>query len=410
MSAHMRRRLALGMSVLGLVLPVAVAQATPGGASDADIVCAAVLPIPQLALVGLSSPGRVAPVTDAVARLGGRVVGRVGPLRIVEVAFPSATSLRSALPAVGRVPGVRWAEPEQGYKVTKAPSDPLFAQQWGLAKIGAPTAWNTDVGTSHAVTVAVLDTGIDLTHPDFEGEAVSGFDFANNDPDASDDQFHGTHVAGIIAAASNNRRGVAGVSWGAKLMAVKVMDKNGAGGDCDIVAGIVYGALQGARVENLSLGGTGPACSSALTEAIRFADARGTLIVAAAGNSARHGNPVEYPGGCAGVLTVGATDQRDRAATFSEHGPQVVVSAPGVHILSTFRTPDGQHKYAYLDGTSMATPFVAGLAALLLSAHPDWTPAQVRQRIVTTVDDLGPRGRDNYFGAGRINAARALRG
>lgn len=274
----------------------------------------------------------------------------------------------------------------------------------------APTAWAVDVGTSAPVTVAVLDTGVDLAHPDFEGRVVSGFDFEDGDPDSSDDHFHGTHVAGIIAAATNNRRGVAGMSWGAKLLAVKVMDAKGKGSDCDIVAGMVYAAQQGAKVENLSLGGTYLGCPTAMEEAIAYAKQRGTLIVAAAGNAAKQGNPVEYPGGCAGVLTVAASDQRDRIAPFSEHGPQIVVSAPGVHILSTYRTKGGEHKYAYLDGTSMATPFVSGLAALLFSAHPTWTPDQVFQRIATTSDDLGAKGRDDYFGSGRINAARALRG
>jgi subtilisin family serine protease len=390
---------------VGLSVPTA-SRATP---TPADPVCAAPSPVPGTALlVGVTPQASTADVLASLAGLGARVAGGVRPLHIVEVTLPTAAAARVALTRLKTDPDVRWAEPEGTFHVNSTPSDPLFGEQWGLAKVQAPVAWRSDVGTSAPVTVAVLDTGVDLGHPDFEGRVVSGLDTANNDADSSDDHFHGTHVAGIIAAATNNRRGVAGMSWGAKVLAVKVMDKNGTGSECDIVAGMVYAAQQGAKVENLSLGGRNQGCPLAMQEAIAFARQRGTLIVAAAGNDAKKGNPVNYPGGCAGVLTVGATDSRDRVATFSEHGPQVVVSAPGVHILSTFRTQEGQHKYAYLDGTSMATPFVAGLAALLFSQHPDWTPDQVFARIVSTTDDLGRKGRDDYYGAGRINAARAL--
>jgi subtilisin family serine protease len=189
---------------------------------------------------------------------------------------------------------------------------------------------------------------------------------------------------------------------------VRVLGSDGIGTECTIAAGIVWAAGH-APVLNMSLGAPSE-CSAVMQQAVDYALRQGALLIAAAGNSARSGNPPEEPSDCAGVVAVGATDRHDHAAAFSEHGPQVSLSAPGVRILAAYRAPHGVETWAYLDGTSMSAPLVSGVAALLLSRHPTWSATQVVQRLVSTAVDLGRRGRDDYFGAGLVDAARAMRG
>jgi subtilisin family serine protease len=360
---------------------------------------------PALALVGYE-PGAASGALDAVARAGGRVVGGIRPLHVVEVLLPSPAAL-----ALVRGPGVRFAEAEHAYTATRTPRDPFLGTQWGLTRIGARQAWDRETGRTSAVTVAVIDTGVDLKHPDLVGHVIAGKNVADNTDDPQDDNSHGTHVAGIVAAATDNKVGVAGMSWGAKVLAVKVLNAQGAGSDCDIALGMVSAAQAGARVLNLSLGADGIDCGAVMQEAVDYARNNDALPVVAAGNGAAKGNPSASPANCGGVLAVGATDAWDRVARFSTHQPYVGVSAPGVGILSTYFDPKtNKHEYAKLSGTSMAAPFVAGLAALVRSRHKDWTVDQVITRITSTADDLGARGRDPYYGSGRVNAARALAG
>ncbi|HEV2890863.1 MAG TPA: S8 family serine peptidase, partial [Frankiaceae bacterium] len=240
------------------------------------------------------------------------------------------------------------------------------------------------------------------------GQVLAGTDLVNGDDDATDDHGHGTHVAGTIAAASNNRAGVAGVAWGAKVLPVKVLNENGAGTSCDIAVGIVEATDRGASILNMSLGMSG-ACPVVFQAAFAYADNKKVLPVASSGNDALQGAPSSAPANCPGVLAVGATDPYDKPAVFTTWGPQVDVSAPGVQIMSTtIDAKTGKFGYGFMSGTSMACPHVAGLAALVRSRHPDWTPAKVSEVIVSTADDRGPRGRDDFYGSGRINAAKAL--
>jgi serine protease len=218
---------------------------------------------------------------------------------------------------------------------------------------------------------------------------------------------HGTHVAGHRGR-DDNRVGMAGVSWGARVLPVKALNAGGAGSGCDLISGILYASSQRAQITNMSLGGPGP-CPAAVQEAINVAQAVGVLHVAAAGNSGADCNTTATPANCEGTLGVGATDQADNGAAFSNFADYVDVSAPGVDILSIVIDPKtGQHGYAELSGTSMASPMIAGLAALLMSRHPTWAPQQVSERIIATSRDLGLRGWGPLFGAGRIDAARAL--
>jgi subtilisin family serine protease len=362
-------------------------------------------------VVGVPATKALVPASAARAlpAAGGRVVGGIRELGVIEAEFGSRAARDAGVRAL-RAAGVA-AEAERTYRATKTPKDPYLPYQWGLYKVGAPKAWDRETGRTAPVLVAVLDTGVDLHHPDLAGRVTAGKNVADNTDDPSDDNSHGTHVAGIVAAATNNKVGVAGMSWGAKVLAVKVLGADGSGSDCDVALGMVLAVRGGAKVLNLSLGADGADCGLVAQEAADYAHQQGALVVVAAGNAGAKGNPTAAPGNCAGVLTVGATDQKDKVAKFSTHKPYVGISAPGVTVVSTYFDPEtGKHSYAALSGTSMATPFVSGLAALLFSKHATWTPDEVRTRITSTADDLGLSGRDDYYGAGRINAARALAG
>ncbi|PWH13398.1 MAG: hypothetical protein DDG58_14205, partial [Ardenticatenia bacterium] len=308
---------------------------------------------------------------------------------------------------------VLYAEPDyRVYALDTIPNDPDWGSQWGLSKIQAPKAWDILSTTGGAnIIIAIIDSGIDLDHPDFAcpNKLLPGRDFVNNDNDPQDDYGHGTHVAGIAAACTNNGVGVAGVAWAARLLPVKVLDAVGSGSYSNLAAGIRYAVDNGARIINLSLGGT--ADSSIMRDAASYAVSRGRMMVAAAGNCAVGGtgcngqiNPVMYPAAYDEVIAVAATDSGDSRAYFSEYHPYVDVAAPGMSIYSTL--PD--NSYGGLNGTSMATAFVSGLAALLWSADGGLSASQVRALIESNADDLGTPGKDDYFGYGRINAWRTL--
>ncbi len=308
-------------------------------------------------------------------------------------------------------PNVLYAEPDYiAHAQPTTPNDPYYGSQWGLSKISAPAAWDMATGSS-SVIIAIVDTGIDLTHPDLNcaDKLMTGWNFVAGNNTPNDDNGHGTHVAGIAAACGNNGAGVAGVAWGVRLMPVKVLDSGGSGYYSDIAAGITYAVDNGAKVVNLSLGGAGS--STTLADAVQYAHDHGVLVVAAAGNCAQGGsacgnlsNPIMYPAAYPTVLAVAATDSGDNWASFSEHRSYVGVAAPGVSIYSTLRGGG----YGSMSGTSMATPYVSGLAGLLWSFAPSFTVDQIQNTIQSAADDLGAAGKDDYFGYGRINASRTL--
>ena len=309
---------------------------------------------------------------------------------------------------------VVFAEPDYRRFAALTPNDPLYSSQWALPKINAPTAWQTTLGST-SVTVAVIDTGFDLTHPDRPVNLVAGPTFVSQ-PDQScppegqngpnDDEGHGTHVGGIIAAATNNQIGVAGLAPGVNLLVIKAGDCTGSFLDSDIATAIQYATDHGARVINMSFGGTDP--SNTLADAVQYAASKGVLLVAAAGNDGANEQffPASYPQ----VMAIAASNSSDSIAWFSNWGPQIAVAAPGVGILSTI-APVGQYvgqDYYYLSGTSMASPHVAAIAGLILSAYPSLTSSQVVQAIETGAVPLGPICPDPYFGYGRVDAASAL--
>lgn len=311
------------------------------------------------------------------------------------------------------------------------PDDPFYPEQWALEQIGAPCAWSRTIGRQNMI-VAVIDSGVDLNHPDLAPRLrKDGFDFVENDGDPSDENGHGTHVSGIIAATLANAEGIAGLAPDVQILPIRVMNAEGSGNDRRIAAGITYAIERGAHVINLSLGSTlllaTPESSPLVSRAISNALAAGVVVVVAAGNDF-----VPLPNAIVGanedVIVVAASGRDDRKTAFSNSGPWVDVTAPGERILSTmptyevFLTSDAlppeerfEQGYDYMSGTSQATPYVSALAALILSQNPDYTAAQVVEVIKASATDIYPN-HPSYFqrlrllGAGRIDACRALGG
>ncbi|GAB2617323.1 hypothetical protein Aab01nite_30570 [Paractinoplanes abujensis] len=285
-------------------------------------------------------------------------------------------------------------------------SDTYRSQQWDFSKISVAGAWKTSTGAG--VTVAVLDTGVEATHPDLAANMVAGYDaVANTDGATTDPNGHGTHVAGTIAAVTGNGVGVSAIAPNTKIMPVRVLKANGSGYMSDTAEGIIWAADHGADVINMSLGSSEKV--TAVSNAISYARSKGVVVVAAAGNERAKGSPTSYPAADAGVIGVAATDSADKIASYSNAGSYVDVAAPGSAILSTYPTALGSRTgYTTMSGTSMASPHVAAVAALLVAYQPALTPDQVESALTTSAVDLGPKGRDNDFGYGRIDAAAAL--
>ena len=286
------------------------------------------------------------------------------------------------------------------------PNDEFFDRQWGMEMIDAPEAWELHTGDLGTVTVAVVDSGV-TPHPEFEDRLLPGHntdDPAN--PDWTIDECpHGTHVAGIVAARGNNTIGVAGVTWGANLLPVRVLGHPGpcSGFETAAAAGIIWAADNGADIINVSL----QYCAGIQTfeDAVDYAQDSGVLVISAAGNSNLFCSPsVVAPARFAGSMAVSATTAADVLASFSNFGDELDVAAPGDMIYSTWVGDS----YRYMGGTSMATPHVSGLAALLKSYAPQLTHTQVRGILTGTADDLGASGWDNLYGHGRINAYNAM--
>lgn len=324
-----------------------------------------------------------------------------------EVLNVSSGSLLSTLDQFKKMPEVEFAEPDYIRKTSAlAFNDTFIAFQYGLTNCKITDAWVITTGTAtQRVNVAVLDTGVDYTHPDlgrgFGGTVYDGYDFVNENSDPMDDHGHGTFVSGIIAATSNNGLGIAGISGGAKILAVKVCDSGGSCPTSAVIAGVEYATAKGVNVINLSLGG---APSSVLEEtAFRKAIEARITVVAAAGNDG-NGVPVNYPAAYQNVIAVGASDSSDGLASFSNTGAAVLLVAPGVSVVSTL--PGSL--YGINDGTSFSSPHVAGIAALMLSIQPRLTPGRIARILAQTADDLGAPGLDDSYGYGRVNAVRAL--
>jgi len=327
-------------------------------------------------------------------------------------------------------PIVEYAELNYVYHTFGDPDDPRFSEQWAHTRMQSSAAWDITTGSTD-VTIAIIDTGIDEGHPDLVSKIAAGYDFVDRDSDPHDLNGHGTHCAGIAAALANNGTGIAGTDWNARIMPIRVLDREGSGYSSDITDGITWAYQHGAQVLSLSLGGAG--YSQAMQDAISAAHAAGSLVVAAMGNCRTYdppacpsANPTNYPAAYSNVMAVAATGRTDGYTYYSQYGNHCDIAAPGGEIsylgdpdgiLSTLPTYDsfylrtayGYRKdYDHLQGTSMATPYVAGLAGLVWAADPTMTPDQVQDTIQSTADDLGSPGWDQDFGHGRINGLAAL--
>ena len=350
-------------------------------------------------------------VRQLVENNGGTIIEEDDVLNciLVEVSPEVTTGFTGAMDKERQV---KYACPNYIVRIMYTPNDPLYPDQWGPQAIKADLAWDTEKGNK-SVKIAIVDTGIDYTHEDLSGNYVSGgYDWVNNDNDPMDDQGHGTHCAGIATAVMDNEIGIAGIAQ-VEVMAEKVLDEEGSGSNWDVAEGIKHAANNGADVISLSLGG-GFACPR-LVEACEYAWDAGCIIVAASGND---NSDVIYPAAFDTVIAVGAIDNTSARAWFSNYGPELELMAPGVNIISTVpdflnetsmsTIPELPAGYDSWSGTSMATPHVAGAAALVWSNCPELTNQEVRDLLDYTADDLGDPGWDEYYGCGRVDAEEAI--
>ncbi len=389
-------------------------------------------------------PGEILVADEIVIRLkpGATMTGVLRSLNITANTVASGTSLpvqvirvpaglRQTLSTIlANHPDIEYVEPHRIRAATElTPNDTSFALQWWLSKLQAGAAWSLLPGelapptpSARRVRVAVLDTGADCTHPDFSNSAGGSTDSAAGGQFSfalsqaivpttitgtacawQDDHGHGTHVAGILAAATNNGAGVSGLGFPAELMIFKVLGKTGFGTDIGIANAITMAANGGARVISLSLGGNG--YSQLLQDAVNYAWERNSLVIAAAGNAGS--NSLFFPAAAQFVLGVGATDSVDARASFSNYGFGLDVMAPGVSILSAY--PGGV--YRSMSGTSMATPLVSAVAALIAASTSTLAADALAQRIEMASDStVALGGWDQYYGYGRVNAVRSLNG
>lgn len=320
-------------------------------------------------------------------------------LGLIKVKLEPGVDLQDAISEYNSSSSVEYVQPNYIYHALMTPNDTQYWRQWNMPKISAEQAWDITAGDP-GVCVAVIDTGVDLNHPDLTGNLVEGHNFINGLLPPQDDHGHGTHCAGIIAAVTDNNLGVAGLAYYCKIMPIKVLDAGGSGSDYDVALGIVWAADHGARVISMSLGGSD--YSSAMAAAVNYAYGKNVVIVAAAGND---GLPnISYPAALPNVIAVGATNSSDVLTSWSNYGSALDVVAPGQSIFSTV----WDDSYVNMSGTSMATPHVAGLAALVYSLRSDFTNAQVEGAIESGCVDLDAPGWDQYYGYGRIDAYNTL--
>jgi len=316
---------------------------------------------------------------------------------------PPGFSVNEMVAIYARNPSVEFAEPNFLGTSADSPNDPVYSTNQApyLNKIQASAAWDISTGNP-SVVVAIIDTGAVYTHEDLSGQVILGHDYIDNDEDPLDGQGHGTFVAGIIGASTNNSKGIAGIARGSKLLIIRDADNTGAFSYFNLAAAITYAADHGARIINMSQGGTSP--SATVTSAVNYAFGKNIVLIAAAGNNG-NGTPVMYPAAIPNVLAVGATDSSDALWSGSATGSQVGVVAPGVSVASTSKSGG----YATGTGTSFASPQVAGLAALIMAKNPGLTNQQIVDIIKGTADPVGGQtGFSTSFGSGRINALRAV--
>jgi thermitase len=344
-------------------------------------------------------------------RGGPRVVQRIPQLGVMVVEVGPGLDVTNAIEDFKIDRAVRYVEPVNLVTLEKDVNDPRAGEQYSTQITHVREAWDVQMGTPNTV-VCIIDSGIDLGHPDLKAKIVpESYNVLDHNNQPKDDHGHGTHCAGIAAALADNNEGGTGVAPGVGLMSVKVLDAAGRGNDATIAEGIVYAADHGAKVASMSLGLYKR--SKVIEDALQYALDHDVVLVASAGNNNAENDPTSaphLPSTYPGVIEVAATDANDKKASFSNYGKTVTVAAPGVDILSTLPTYDVGRPLTYgkMSGTSMASPFVAGLAGLVRSQFPQLNREQVRARIEASADDLGAPGKDPFYGSGRVNGLKAL--
>jgi len=384
---------------------------------------------PGQVLVRFRSTVTAESAAATLARYEATSIKRISHLNLYQVRIPEWASVEEMSRAMRQNPDIVSASPNYIARITATPNDYLFKEQWALnntgqeidvpgspsgkakADIKAPAGWGETQGMAETV-IAIIDSGVDLDHPDLKRKVISGGrDFANDDWDATDDNGHGTYVAGIAAAETNNDEGIAGVAWNCRILPVKVTDSEGMAWYDDLIDGILWAADNGADVINLSMGGE--EADDSLRDALKYAHDMGIVIAASAGNE---GAAVLYPAAYdAYCLAVAATDFNDERTDWSCFGPEVDVAAPGELVLGTYPTTMTDMTkylpYAYSGGTSASAPHVAGLAALIKGLKPWLTADEIMDVIRFSSDDVNSGeypGKDDYIGYGRINMEKAL--
>lgn len=379
---------AAAAGIMAAAVMLLVVGATPQRAAAAGASSTA----PSAEVLVQFRPGTSASAIDAInASLGAVEAGSIPQLGVRVVRVPAAQQA-SVVAAFSRRSEVAFAEANGTFRAVGTPNDPGYASEWGLSRIQAASAWDVTTGSA-AISIAIVDSGIDVTHPDLSSKVISSVNFSTS-ATSSDVYGHGTHVAGTAAAATNNATGVAGVGYNTSLQNVKVLGDDGTGAWSAVAQGITWATDHGAKVINLSLGGT--TASSTVESAVNYAWNNGVVVVAAAGNNGS--SAAFYPAYYANVIAVAATDSNDLLASYSDYGSWVDIAAPGSSIYSTMKN----NTYGYMSGTSMATPHVAGVASLVLAQVG--TNAAARACVTGTADNIGVSG----IGSGRVNAYAAV--
>ncbi|MFB0566866.1 MAG: S8 family peptidase [Candidatus Aminicenantaceae bacterium] len=381
-------------------------------------------------------------IEAAIASYRSKKLRKIPRINVYTIQIPEDITVEEMVFSLNQNPDVEYAEPNYKVYISITPNDRYFRDQYALSNTGqeliwipgspqgkpkadikATSGWEETKGDKEVI-IAVLDTGVDMLHPDIDEKVhSSGWDFVNNDFDATDDHWHGTHVSGIAAAETNNEIGIAGVAWECKILPVKVLDKNGEGDIEGVSNGIIWATDKGADVINMSFGGVTNLGKGnlprTLQSALKDAYDKDVVLAAAAGND---GGDVNWPASSVYCLAVAATNYNDERVTFantggvweSNSGTEIDVAAPGEGILSLYPielTPSGFTPYAYSDGTSMATAHVSGLAALLKSVKPWLTNRDIMDIIRYSAEDVNSdldSGKDDFLGYGRIDLEIAL--
>lgn len=347
-------------------------------------------------LIVMPNPGladdQLGAIVDAVGGKASKITAH--GLHLIELAGNASETAVAA--RLARHPHLKFVELDRQVRGTGVANDPYFGSEWHLARIGAPAAW--DVSQGAGVTIAILDTGVDSTHPDLAANVVSGWNFIDNNSNTSDAHGHGTGVAGAAAAVNNNGLGVAAAAGQSKIMPVRIADANAYAYWSTIAQGVTWAADRGARVINISYDQLPQ--SSAVISAANYAKSKGALVVVAAGN---RGQDEGYTPTSA-MIPVSATDSNDLITSWSSWGNFVAMSAPGLNIWSTTRGGG----YGAWWGTSVASPVAASVVALMMASNPALGSSQIESLLYATADDLGAAGRDARYGYGLVNAAAAV--